>query len=131
MPMDEAAAIFRSCSGSELWALRMAEARPFLMLEGLYEAAGAIWFALPPEERIDAYSSLRPDVSVIELAEPARLYKEKFGFIFVVCHTGKSSNEMLAICRARLGNSVETELQIAAEEHRKIIKDRLNKLLEQ
>ena len=58
------------------------------------------------------------------------MYEDKFGFIFIVCATGKSADEMLAICRARLGNSVETELQIAAEEQPKITEIRLNKLLE-
>ena len=66
-----------------------------------------------------------------ELAEANRLYEAKFGFIFIVCATGKTADEMLAVCRARLGNSLETELQIAAEEQRKITEIRLNKLLEQ
>ncbi len=66
-----------------------------------------------------------------ELAEASSLYEAKFGFIFVLCVGDKSPDEVLAICRARLGNSVETELQIAAEEQRKIIEIKLDKLLEQ
>ena len=66
-----------------------------------------------------------------QLAAVNRLYEQKFGFIFIVCATGKSADEMLAICRARLGNTPETELRIAAEEQRKITEIRLNKLLEQ
>jgi 2-oxo-4-hydroxy-4-carboxy--5-ureidoimidazoline (OHCU) decarboxylase len=65
-----------------------------------------------------------------QLAEANRLYLEKFGFIFIVCATGKSADEMLAICRARFGNSAATELKIAAEEQLKITELRLNKLLE-
>ncbi len=122
--------VFRSCSGSELWARSMAEKRPFVMLDSLYEAADSIWFALPPAEWAAAFSTLQVDLPAIELAELASLYKAKFGFIFVVWPNGKSSDEMLAICRARLGNSVETEIQIAAEEHRKVLVSRLNKLLE-
>lgn len=64
-----------------------------------------------------------------ELAGANRLYLDKFGFIFIVCATGKSADEMLAICKARLGNSAATELHIAAEEQRKITEIRLNKLL--
>jgi hypothetical protein len=65
-----------------------------------------------------------------ELAEANRLYQDKFGFIFIVCATGKTAGEMLAICRARLGNSVDTELRLAAVEQSKITEIRLTKLLE-
>ena len=58
------------------------------------------------------------------------MYEERFGFIFIVCATGKSAKEMLAICKARLGNSVETELRLAAVEQEKITEIRLTKLLE-
>ena len=66
-----------------------------------------------------------------QLAELNRLYEDKFGFIFIVCATEKSADEMLAIARARFGNSVETEIHIAAAEQQKITEIRLNKLLEQ
>lgn len=65
-----------------------------------------------------------------ELAECNRLYLEKFGFIFIVCASGKSAQEMLDMCKTRLGNSLETELSIAADEQLKITEIRLNKLLE-
>jgi len=65
------------------------------------------------------------------LAEVNRLYHEKFGFIFIVCATGKTAEDMLAIAKARLRNSVETELKLAAEEQNKITRIRLEKLLEQ
>ena len=63
------------------------------------------------------------------LAEANRLYEEKFGFIFIVCATGKSAEDMLEICRARLSNEAEAEIQIAANEQRKITEIRLRKLL--
>lgn len=65
-----------------------------------------------------------------QLAEANRLYEEKFGYIFIVCATGKSAEEMLELCRERLNNDAETELPIAAEEQRKITEIRLKKLLE-
>ncbi|HLL99808.1 MAG TPA: 2-oxo-4-hydroxy-4-carboxy-5-ureidoimidazoline decarboxylase, partial [Pyrinomonadaceae bacterium] len=69
--------------------------------------------------------------SVLEaLAEANRLYEEKFGYIFIVCATGKSATEMLEICRRRLNNNAAAELGIAAEEQRKITEIRLRKLLE-
>ena len=133
----------------------MAKLRPFNMLENFYESADANWFALPPAERISAFSAMSnmprraasfaglpqsttdPADEVLSaepgtvLANAANLYQEKFGFIFVVCADGENSEELLAICNARLGNSVQSELQIATGEHRKIIEIRLNRLLEQ
>ncbi|HEV7646018.1 MAG TPA: 2-oxo-4-hydroxy-4-carboxy-5-ureidoimidazoline decarboxylase [Pyrinomonadaceae bacterium] len=64
-----------------------------------------------------------------QLAEANHLYQEKFGYIFIVCATGKSAEEMLEICRARLANSENEELPVAAEEQTKITELRLKKLL--
>ena len=138
----------------------MADARPFPLLETLYERAGTVWYALSTADQLEAYAAHpkigsrkaaasqkkraadwsageQAGVATAEsevgeqLAVVNRLYEKKFGFIFIVCATGKSADEMLAICRARLGNTPETELKIAAEEQRKITEIRLNKLLEQ
>ncbi len=129
------------------------------MLDNLYERAESIWFSLSPADWLEAFAahpkigSRKPaptqqlraakwssgeqsgvdaadEPALIQLADANRLYHKKFGFIFIVCATGKTADEMLAICRARLGNSAETELRIAAEEQRKITEIRLNKLLE-
>lgn len=56
-------------------------------------------------------------------------YEERFGFIFIVCASGKSADEMLDLLEARLGNSREEELSIAAQEQRKITQIRLDTLL--
>src|SRR6266496_6153229 len=63
------------------------------------------------------------------MAQRNREYEERFGFIFIVCATGKSSEEMLAILQDRLGNDAASELPIAAAEQAKITELRLNKLL--
>ena len=55
-------------------------------------------------------------------------YFEKFGFVFLVCATGKSAAEMLALLRARIGNSREAEVRNAAAEEAKITQIRLAKL---
>ena len=138
----------------------MAAARPFPVLEKLFETAEDTWFALSTVDQLEAFAAHpkvgskkaaasqkkraadwsageQSGVATAEsevreqLAAVNRLYEKKFGFIFIVCATGKSADEMLAICRARLGNTPETELRIAAEEQRKITEIRLNKLLEQ
>lgn len=63
------------------------------------------------------------------LAELNQVYFEKFGFIFIVCATGKSAAEMLSLLEARLPNSMDAELKIAAGEQDKITILRLRKLL--
>lgn len=64
-----------------------------------------------------------------ELAEYNRLYEEKFGFIFLVCATGKTADEMLALLKARMVNEGGYELTIAAGEQGKITVLRWHKLL--
>jgi OHCU decarboxylase len=63
------------------------------------------------------------------LAELNLKYEAKFGYIFIVCATGKSSEEMLTILRERLENDEAKELPIAAAEQAKITDLRLMKLL--
>lgn len=55
-------------------------------------------------------------------------YEEKFGFIFIVCATGKSASEMLWLLESRLPNDPEKEIEIAAAEQAKITRIRLEKL---
>jgi OHCU decarboxylase len=155
----EAKAVFIDCCGSTEWAKQMTAARPFRLVDNLFETAEEKWFALSPSDWLEAFSAHpkigskkaapkqqersadwsageqsgvagAPEKVLNDLAEANRLYHDKFGFIFIVCATGKSADEMLAISRARLGNSVETELQVAAEEQNKITEIRLKKLLE-
>jgi len=64
------------------------------------------------------------------LAEANKKYEDKFGYIFIVCATGKSAEEMLEILLSRLPNDPEEEIEIAADEQNKITKLRLEKLLE-
>ncbi|HEV2802066.1 MAG TPA: 2-oxo-4-hydroxy-4-carboxy-5-ureidoimidazoline decarboxylase [Pyrinomonadaceae bacterium] len=64
-----------------------------------------------------------------ELAEGNRAYEAKFGHIYIVCATGKTAEEMLALLRARLSNTAAAELRNAATEQSKITRLRLEKLL--
>ena len=67
--------------------------------------------------------------TLAELSRLNRDYADRFGRVFLVCATGRSAAEMLALGRQRLENDPETELAIAAEEQRKITRLRLEKLL--
>jgi OHCU decarboxylase len=156
---ETAAADFLNCCGSQNWARKMAESRPFADLSALLEQAEQIWQNLEAKDWLEAFAA-HPKIgakkavpqqsaqfaewsdaeqsgthaandSVLDaLAEANRLYEEKFGFIYIVCATGKSAEEMLALCKERLNNDADTEIRIAADEQRKITEIRLKKLLE-
>jgi allantoicase len=64
-----------------------------------------------------------------QLAAANRAYRERFGYTFIVCAAGKTAEEMLALCARRLANPPDRELEVAAEEQRKITQLRLEKLL--
>ncbi len=59
------------------------------------------------------------------LAEANAAYEARFGYIFIVCATGRSAQEMLGMLRARLGNTPDEEIRVAAEEQAKITDLRL------
>ncbi len=148
-----------SCCGSRRWAQNMAEARPFSDVAALLNQAEQIWQNLEIKDWLEAFAA-HPKIGAksgvpqataqsaewsnseqsgtqhatdsvrTELEEANRLYEEKFGFIFIVCATGKSAEEMLEICQERLNNDADLEIRIAANEQRKITEIRLKKLLE-
>ena len=62
------------------------------------------------------------------LADGNREYEQRFGYVFIVCATGKTAAEMLALLESRLRNDDSTELSAASEEQRKITHLRLGKL---
>jgi allantoicase len=64
------------------------------------------------------------------LAAGNRAYEARFGYIFIICATGKSAGEMLASLEQRLAHTPDEELRIAAEEQRMITRLRLTKLLD-
>ena len=63
------------------------------------------------------------------LAAANEEYEARFGYIFIVCATGKTADEMLAMLEHRLTNAPADELGVAAEEQRKIMQLRIGKLL--
>ena len=138
-----------ACCGSGEWAARMAAERPFRTLAALLEAASRIWRELPESEWLQTFgaharigdatvsgegareqsgmrSASRETLDGLTLAN--RHYEQRFGRVFLVCASGKTGEEMLAACLARLHNDPATELRICAEEQRKITALRLRKL---
>jgi OHCU decarboxylase len=156
----EAESEFLKCCGSTRWARQLAARRPYSNVEELMTAAERIWWDLGEPDWLEAFSA-HPriggrqaqspqkaqariwsdeeqagtrgidEATQDELAEANRAYEEKFGHIFIVCATGKTAAEMLALLRARLVNDPRVELRNAADEQRKITRLRLEKLLSQ
>jgi 2-oxo-4-hydroxy-4-carboxy-5-ureidoimidazoline decarboxylase len=84
----------------------------------------ASWSTLEQSEVAAAADTVKA-----QLATANCIYEEKFGHIFIVCATGKSAAEILAILRLRMQNDGKTELHEAAEQQRQITQLRLKKWL--
>jgi 2-oxo-4-hydroxy-4-carboxy-5-ureidoimidazoline decarboxylase len=64
-----------------------------------------------------------------EIATANAEYERRFGHVYLVCATGKSAEELLAICRSRLANDAVAENHVVRAELAKITRIRLGKLL--
>jgi OHCU decarboxylase len=147
------------CCGAKRWAERLIAERPFESLDDLIAKADGVWWSLEPRDWLEAFRS-HPKIgeqkaaaatseqskrwaeaeqsgvgsaaaqTIQALADLNKEYETKFGYIFIVCASGRSSEEMLANLRSRLGNNPDEELRIAAAEQAKITRLRLQKLLE-
>lgn len=155
---EQAEQEFFKCCGSTTWAKEMAIARPFTSLENMFLISDTIWSKATEDDGLEAFthhpkigdrSNLEKkfastsawagneqagvksanDEVITLLAEGNQLYEKKFGFIFIVCATGKSAQEMLDLLNARIGNNRSEEIKIAMEEQNKITKIRLEKLI--
>ena len=152
----QAQELLSKCCGSKTWVAAMLQAPPFSSEEELFKKADDIWFGLESDDWLEAFSHhprigeqhLREkyaatadwsageqagmdsaDEEVIaKLAKGNAAYDDKFGFVFLVCATGKSAAEMLGLLEARLPNERNEELHNAANEHAKITKIRLEKI---
>ena len=85
-------------------------------------------FAGSPGASEQAGSFTAAEAILKELQQQNEAYLKKFGFIFIVCATGKSANEMLSTLKTRLKNERSKELANAAAEQEKIMLLRLEKL---
>jgi 2-oxo-4-hydroxy-4-carboxy-5-ureidoimidazoline decarboxylase len=158
LPQADAAATLLDCCGSPAWAKILTSGRPFPDEGALLQAADRAWRQLSPVEWREAFHShprigeskpqtIVPALSAAwsaqeqgavstagaqeksVLAEANRAYEQKFGYIFIVCATGKSVAEVLEILRCRMHNDADSELREAAEQQRQIMQLRLKKWL--
>ena len=146
------------CCGSRAWAQELAQLRPFESAEELLRTSDQVWTALDIADWNEAFAShprigeRKAPVSAtsqsaqwsIEEQSAAALtytstqeelrlanaaYEARFGRIYIVCATGKSTEVMLAILNRRLENDDTTELREAVEQQRQITQLRLRKWL--
>jgi 2-oxo-4-hydroxy-4-carboxy-5-ureidoimidazoline decarboxylase len=158
VPEHEARAALARCCGARRWVDAMLGARPYGSRAALLAAADRAEREMAREDWLEAFShhprigdleALRArfagsaawaaaeqgatagatEATLAALAAGNREYEARFGYIFIVCATGKSADEMLALLRARLGNAPDDELAIAAAEQARIARLRLERLL--
>lgn len=73
--------------------------------------------------------SLASEEVTTELQRLNDEYFDKHGFVFLICATGKSGEQMLKCLRERVGHSTEKELDVARSELAKIAEIRWSKVL--
>ncbi len=145
------------CCGSTTWAEKLADKVPFPSIVALKHESNRIWFGCDEKDWMEAFthhpkigdveslekkfastanwaSGEQSGVNVadknvlIELKDLNDSYERKFGYIFIVCATGKSAAEMLGLLKKRINNDPEEEIEIAVNEQNKITHIRLDKL---
>ena len=137
---------------SPRWAERVADARPYVGQQQLLEQADRSWQALDPADWLEALrghprigedGGSSRDFSATEqagmadadsevraaIADGNRAYEARFGHVFLISAEGRSPQKILTNLQARLQNEATLEVQIAAQEHRRITSLRLQKLL--
>lgn len=146
------------CCGSHRWCETIASMRPFADSADLHAKADAAFEQLGDADWLDSFAchpqigdleslkmkfagndrwssgeqsgiSAADEQTLVELAEGNQKYADRFGYIFIVCASGKTAGEMLELLRARLDHAPEKELSIAAEQQRQITHLRIDKLL--
>jgi 2-oxo-4-hydroxy-4-carboxy-5-ureidoimidazoline decarboxylase len=153
LPPAQAQQQLYACFASHRWARLVAYGRPYADLAGLLEAAEEAWSKLEPADWDDALaghprigegggaspvasereqSGVRtaPAATLDQIAEENRRYEARFGHVFLIAAAGRSANEILRALRERMSNDPVTEASVAADEHRKIARRRLEELFQ-
>lgn len=158
LPKEELKEALFKCCGSTAWVTKMLETFPADELVDLEENAEEIWWQCSESDWKEAFTH-HPKIGDMEslkkkfastanwaageqsgattasqqtleaLAKGNDDYEKKFGYIFIVCATGKSADEMLSLLQSRLPNEPKDEIKNASDEQLKITQLRLEKLL--
>jgi 2-oxo-4-hydroxy-4-carboxy-5-ureidoimidazoline decarboxylase len=140
--------LFGVCS-SLIWARRVLAGGPFADADALLDRADRVLAELPDAEvgaaldghpriggKVDNVSSAREQAGVAaaddvlaQLAARNQEYEKRFGYVYLVCASGRSAEELLGILTERLDNDPETERRVMRSELAKINRLRLQRLL--
>ena len=153
LPEETAKRELFACCGSEKWTSAMMKHFPFVSEKQLVDLSSKIWYdecgeadwceSFMHHPKIGDVKSLTEKFAGKEQAGVAVAtsetinalskansdYESKNDFIFIVCATGKSATEMLALLNDRLQNTADEELHIAMGEQQKISIIRFKKML--
>jgi OHCU decarboxylase len=152
LPDDQAVQELLAVCHSRRWAERVAAGRPYPDPAALQRTAEEVWTALEPGDWLEALaghprigerggaspgSSSREQAGVAAADQEVRAaiadgnatYERRFGHVFLISAEGRGAEEILANLRDRLGNDPDTELRVAAGEHQRITRLRLERLL--
>jgi len=149
LPRYRAEEEFLKCCASRAWARAMARRRPFASSDRLAQAATEIWQGLDASDWIEAFAAhprigernvngapaqeqtgMHSATTTVATAmdEANQEYFDRFGFIFIICASGKTAEEMLSSLRSRLSHTPEEEVRVAAEEQNRITHLRLGRI---
>ncbi|MVN78508.1 2-oxo-4-hydroxy-4-carboxy-5-ureidoimidazoline decarboxylase [Hymenobacter sp. HMF4947] len=158
LPPAQRAEALATCCGASAWVAALNQQFPFATAEALYAEADRRWHHLAETDWREAFAH-HPKIGDVKalkekfastatwaageqgavrqasadtlaaLVAGNEAYEQKFGYIFIVCATGKSADEMLALLQARLPHEPSQEIRIAVGEQAKITRLRLEKLL--
>ena len=158
LPKEQLEEELFKCCGSTAWVNKMLPFFPAEDLIEILEDAEEQWYQCSEDDWLEAFTH-HPKIGDVEslkkkfastatwasgeqsgaaaasqqtleaLAKCNDEYEQKFGYIFIVCATGKSAAEMLQLLQQRLPNNPSEEIKIAADEQNKITKLRIEKLL--
>jgi 2-oxo-4-hydroxy-4-carboxy-5-ureidoimidazoline decarboxylase len=152
LPDRDAQRTLLDCCSALRWVEQMATARPYGSAQDAIRQSSAIVAKLALGDLADALaghprigerpasvadSSSREQAGVDAddaqtkraLAEANVEYERRFGHIYLVCASGRTGKELLAVLRARLQNEPEDEWQVVRTELQKINALRLERLL--
>ena len=157
LPREKLKEVLMSCCGSTAWVEKMLPFIPAEDMVELLEDAEEQWFKCGENDWKEAFAK-HPRIGDIEtlkakfndrpeameqggineageevlraLMEGNKRYEDRFGYIFIICASGRSAEEMLGELQVRLQHNSQEEIEIAADEQNKITKMRIEKLFQ-
>lgn len=155
LPSTEATVTVNGWLACAWWVEQVVTHRPYTSIEALTAAATEFWRQATPTQQREAFAAhpLIGDVELLRsrfanaandrahseqgqvldasdtvlqrLADGNKAYRERHGFIFIICASGLSAATMLAALEERLPNDTALELFNAAVEQERIMQLRL------